>query len=129
MNAAEYLISTFEILNMVRCPSGVCGTFRSRKLRARKLPRNFAALRKDHYAGVMIVLGNDPEDYLKEPLLRRYRWALEEARPRGWFLQWDENGFPSRIGGGAFDGEEMDYAYPFLKKGNAGFSGENIALR
>lgn len=50
--------------------------------------------------------------------------GAEEARAQGLkIFLWDENGFPSGIGGGAFDGEELDYAYRFLKKDTRAFTG------
>lgn len=125
MNAAEYLISTFEHPKYGTVPKWVWNVSLT-EITREEIAGEFRGFKeRDHYAGVMIVLwGNDPEDYLKEPFLRRYRWALEEARAQGLkIFLWDENGFPSGIGGGAFDGEELDYAYRFLKKDTRAFTG------
>lgn len=136
MNASDYLISTFEHPQYGTIPKWVWNVSLTEITRAEIAEEFRGFAEKDHYAGVMIVLwGNDPVDYLKEPFLLRYRWALEEARAQGLkIFLWDENGFPSGIGGGAFDKEEIAYAYRSLKKKCFSFEGgeycsEEIAPR
>ena len=68
MNAAEYLISTFEHPKYGTVPKWVWNVSLTEITRA-EIAGEFRGFKeRDHYAGVMIVLwGNDPEDYLKEP--------------------------------------------------------------